>query len=114
MLKQINEQKIISSVILDPEVHYENALFFSIWYHQSLVLGWGDMQVSVDVEDAHQSVQLRATSSAISFPGFLAVYKVRNSWSSSSMLIMFNPAADSELKGYKATSNQFLGLRTKL
>lgn len=32
-------------------------------------------QVSVDVEDDHQSVQLRATSSAISFPGFLAVYK---------------------------------------
>lgn len=35
------------------------------------------MQVSVDVEDDHKNVQLRASSSAISFPGFLAVYKVR-------------------------------------
>lgn len=35
------------------------------------------MQVSVDIEDDRQNVLLRASSSAISFPGFLAVYKVR-------------------------------------
>nr|XP_024364325.1 uncharacterized protein LOC112276825 isoform X3 [Physcomitrium patens] len=32
-------------------------------------------QVSVDVVDDHQNMQLRASSSSISFPGFLVVYK---------------------------------------
>jgi hypothetical protein len=64
------------------------------------------MQVSVDVEDDHQSVQLRATSSAISFPGFLAVYKVRSSWASS--FIMSNPSAESELINYKVSGIKVL------
>lgn len=41
----------------------------------------GDVQVSVDVVDDHQNMQLRASSSSISFPGFLVVYKVRSSYS---------------------------------
>ena len=64
------------------------------------------MQVSVDVEDDHQSVQLRATSSAISFHGFLANYKIRSYWASS--FIMSNPAAESELINYKVSGIKVL------
>lgn len=54
----------------------QNALLFFVPI-RLIVFSWGDMQVSVDVEDDQQSMQLRASSSVVSFPGFLAVYKVR-------------------------------------
>lgn len=59
-------------------------------------MGWFEVQVSLDVVDDNDIVQLRSTSSSVLFSGFLEVFKVRSSNFGNLQSISFFESANKE------------------